>query len=51
MLKLYVSHPEPDILECKVKWVLGSESESKSHSAVSNSLQPHGLYSPEFSRP
>ena len=40
MLKLYVSHPEPDILECEVKWVLGSESESKSHSAVSNSLQP-----------
>ena len=24
-----VSHPEPDILECKVKWVLGSTAVNK----------------------
>ena len=24
-----VSHPEPDILECKVKWALGSTVSSK----------------------
>ena len=55
-----IAHLEPDILECEVKWALGSittnkasggdgipaESESKSHSVLSDSLQAHGLYSP-----
>ena len=55
-----MTHLEPDILECKVKWALGSitmnkasggdgipaESEGESHSVMSDSLRPHGVYSP-----
>ena len=54
-----ISHLEPDILECEVKWALGSITTNKasggdgipvqfslvdfSSSVVSNSLRPHGL--------
>ena len=54
-----ISHLEPDILECEVKWALGSITTNKasggdgipvqfslvdfSSSVVSNSLKPHGL--------
>ena len=54
-----ISHLEPDILECEVKWALGSITMNKasggdgipvqfslvdfSSSVVSNSLRPHGL--------
>ena len=55
-----IAHLEPDILECEVKWALGSittnkasggdgipaESASESHSVSSDSLRTHGLYSP-----
>ena len=40
-----ITHLEPDILECKVKWALGKWNES--HSVMSNSLRPHGLCSPQ----
>ena len=40
-----VTHLEPDILECEVKWALGRsvKSEIVSHSVVSPSLQIHEL--------
>ena len=36
-----ITHLEPDILECKVKWGLQFSSVQFSHSVMSNSLRPH----------